>query len=260
MSQFPNGLAKAPIAHRALHDIAAQRPENSISAVRAAIRAGYGIEIDVQLSSDGQAVVFHDYFLQRLTRETGPVRQRSAADLGSITLRGGESGETIPTLAQVLSEVSGQVPVLIELKDQDGALGSETGILEQAVANVLRGYAGAVAIMSFNPHALIEMKRHAPDVARGLTTGAFSADEWGLVPAETRAHLRDIPDFDRVGACFISHQVCDLQRPRVAALRKLGVPVLCWTVRHVKTERWARQYCDNITFENYRPDLGWHST
>src|SRR5690606_2594929 len=110
-----------PIAHRALHDRAAGRIENSPAAIRAAIDHGYAIEIDLQLSQDGVPMVFHDEDLERLTEETGPVNARPAAALQAIRLAGG--GDGIPSLAEVLALVAGRVPLLIELKDQSRVMG-----------------------------------------------------------------------------------------------------------------------------------------
>ena len=249
MPALPPVFLTTPIAHRALHDRAAGRPENSRAAIRAAVAAGYGIEIDLQLSADGQAMVFHDYDLKRLTAETGPVRQRSATDLGRITLASGD-GEGIPTLAEVLEIVAGQVPLLIEIKDQDGGMGPDVGPLEQAAARVLQGYGGPVAVMSFNPHSVAAFGAAAPGLPRGLTTSAYDPGDWNLSRA-TCDRLRDIPDFDRVGASFISHEAADLARDRVQALRAAGVPVLCWTIRSEAQDRAARAFADNVTFEGY---------
>ena len=129
MRPLPASFLSRPLAHRALHDVQDGRPENSLAAIRAAISAGYGIEIDLQLSKDGQAMVFHDYGLQRLTQEKGAVRQRTAAELSQIHLIGGDEG--IPTFAEVLALVDGRVPLLVEFKDQDGAMGTGIGQLEQ---------------------------------------------------------------------------------------------------------------------------------
>ena len=249
MSRLPDAFLKAPIAHRALHDLSAGRPENSPAAIAAACDAGYGIEIDLQLSSDGQAMVFHDYDLKRLTAETGPVRQRSAAELGQIRLKGGS--DTIPTLRQVLDQVAGRVPLLIEIKDQDGAMGAAVGALEAATAAALEGYAGPVAVMSFNPHSMIAMAGLAPDVPRGLTTCDYTAKDWPLLPEGTRARLRGIPDYDPAKACFISHQASDLAAPRVAALKAQGAAILCWTIRSPEAEAAARRIAQNVTFEGY---------
>jgi glycerophosphoryl diester phosphodiesterase len=249
MSRLPDAFLKAPIAHRALHDLTAGRPENSPSAIEAACAAGYGIEIDLQLSSDGQAIVFHDYDLKRLTAETGPVRQRSAAELGQITLKGGT--DTIPTLARVLAQVAGRVPLLIEIKDQDGAMGGAVGALEAATARALQGYDGPVAVMSFNPHSMIAMAGLAPDVPRGLTTCGYALKDWPLLPSGTRTRLRDIPDYDTAKACFISHQASDLNAARVADLKARGATILCWTIRSAAAEAEARRIAQNITFEGY---------
>lgn len=246
---LPDPLIKSPIAHRALHDVANGRPENSRAAIRAAIAAGFGIEIDLQLSRDHRAMVFHDYDLNRLTDEVGAVRLRSAAELKQITLKGG-GGETIPTLEDVLKLVAGRAPILIELKDQDGGMGPDIGALEAATVAALKTYQGPVAVMSFNPHSVAELARLAPDLPRGLVTLSYDDDNMPL-SKETRDRLRDIPDFDRVGASFISHEVSDLTRPRVLELRRAGVPVLCWTVRSSKVDTEARRNADNVTFEGY---------
>lgn len=243
------GFHARPFAHRALH--APGRAENSPAAIEAAIAAGYGIEIDLQLSRDHEAMVFHDYDLSRLTGARGPVRQRDAADLGALPLSAG--GGTIPTLPQVLDLVAGRVPLLIELKDQDGALGPDIGPLEEATARALAQYEGPAALMSFNPHAVARMAELCPDRPRGLTTCAFRADDWPTVPAATRDRLAAIPDCDSVGASFISHDVKDLKNPAVMAIKSTGIPVYCWTVRSAEAEAEARKVADQITFEGYRP-------
>ncbi|SNR49136.1 glycerophosphodiester phosphodiesterase family protein [Puniceibacterium sediminis] len=247
MTSLPTAFLSRPIAHRALHGPGA--PENSRSAVRRAVSAGYGIEIDLQLSADGVAMVFHDYALSRLTPETGALQQRSADELARIPLKGGD--ETIPTFKEILALVAGQVPLLIEIKDQDGALGPSVGPLEEAAARDLAGYTGPAAVMSFNPHSVARMADLAPDLPRGLTTCAYTADDWPTIPAAIRKTLREIPDFDRVGASFISHDAADLRYTRVAALKHQGAAILCWTIRSAEAEAEARKVAHNVTFEGY---------
>ena len=249
MIPLPPAFRGPPIAHRGYHDRDAGRPESSRAAFEAAIASGYGIECDVQLSADGRAMVFHDYDLRRLTPETGPVRGRSAAELARIPLR--FSDETVPTLAEVLELVAGRVALLVEIKDQDGAMGPDVGALEAAVAADLQGYAGPVAVMSFNPHSVAAFAAAAPCVARGLTTSAWAAKDWETVPAATRERLRGIPDYDRLGASFVSHEAKDLARPRVAELKAAGAAVLCWTIRSAEAEAEARRMAHNVTFEGY---------
>jgi len=250
---LPHAFLTTPLAHRALHDVAHGRPENSRAAIRAAMAAGYGIEIDVQASADQWAMVFHDYDMKRLTGQAGAIGQVTAEQAGRIPLAGGD-GETIPTLDEVLQIVGGKIPVLIEIKDQDGGMGPDVGPLEADVARCLAGYDGPVAVMSFNPHSVAEMARLAPDVPRGLTTDPYRPDEWPL-PVETCERLRAIPDFDRVNASFISHYAADLDRAEVQALKARGVPVLCWTIRSAQDEAEARRIADNVTFEGYLAEI-----
>ncbi|WP_118135221.1 glycerophosphodiester phosphodiesterase family protein [Oceanicella sp. SM1341] len=249
MADLPDSFLTRPIAHRALHDRSRHRIENSRAAVSAAIAAGYGIEIDLQLSADGEAMVFHDDTLDRLTPEAGPVTQRSTAELTRIPLT--DSSETIPRFAEILSLVAGRVPLLVEIKDQTGCLGPDTGALEARAAALLGAYQGPVALMSFNPHAVAALAEAAPSRPRGLTTCRFTPQDW---PGTDRARCDDltaIADFDRVGACFISHHHAALDTPPVARLQSRGVPILCWTIRSRAEEKAARRIAANITFESY---------
>lgn len=250
---LPAALLRQPIAHRALHDVTDGRPENSLAAIRAAIAAGYAIEIDVQLSADWQAMVFHDYDLNRLTGQPGPIQMRTAKELSGFPLLGGE--ESIPTLPQVLDLIAGQVPLAIEIKDQDGAMGPKVGPLERAVANALSGYVGDVAVMSFNPHTVAAFAKAAPDVPRGLVARHFDESNSPTLPHATRLRLRDAPDFDAVGAQFLSYDADYLTNAAVMALKARGVPVICWTVRSAKAETDALKFADNITFEGYLPAI-----
>lgn len=250
---LPDAFLRAPLAHRALHDASQGIPENGVTAVRRAAAAGYGIEIDVQVSSDGQAMVFHDDTLDRLTDAEGPTRGRTARQLMDLRLKGSE--ETIPSLPQVLEIVAGRVPLLIEIKDQSLGMGAGDDALERAVAAALQGYGGPVAVMSFNPYVVEAFRAHAPEVPRGLVTSGFIPSKWPGLPPETCAHLRSIRDFGRVGAHFISHDWTDLGSPRVAELKSQHIPILCWTIRSPEAEAEARRVADNVTFEGYLPAL-----
>jgi len=246
---LPVEFLSRPLAHRGLHDLAQGTPENSPAAFCAAIAGGYGIELDLQMSADGHAMVFHDDDLDRLTGETGNVRERTALELGQIPLKGG--GEPIPTLATVLDIVKGQVPLLIEIKDQDGALGPKTGELEADAASLLRAYSGPVAVMSFNPHAIFAFRASAPNISAGLVTCNFTQSGWEHVTDQRRAELTHMPDLEPLQAEFISHDRADLQSSVVRRVKRAGLPILCWTVRSAEQERKARQVADNITFEGY---------
>jgi glycerophosphoryl diester phosphodiesterase len=252
--ELPAAFLRLPLAHRGLHDRAAGVIENSRAAVRAAVEAGYGIEIDVQRAADGEAMVFHDDALPRLTGEPGLVRDYGSFDLGRMVLSGSADGEGVPTLAGILAIVAGRAPLLVEIKDQDGALGPGVGALEARVAEVVKGYAGPLAFMSFNPYSVAAIGEAAPELPRGLTTCDFEDDEWALSDYR-RAELAGLADAERVGAAFVSHDRKDLANPAIARLKGEGLPVLCWTVRSAEEEAAARAVADNITFEGYRPAI-----
>jgi glycerophosphoryl diester phosphodiesterase len=253
MTKLPDGFFDAPFAHRALHNAKAGCIENSRSACRAAIKSGYGIELDVQLSADGHAMVFHDYDLFRLTAISGAIRTFNRDDLTKTCLSG--CNETIPTLPEILKIIAGQVPLLIEIKDQDGGMGPDVGPLEKSVARALQNYSGPVGVMSFNPHSIAAMAEYSPDTARGLVTCHFPAQHWPILNEKTRARLREIPDYNRVGACFISHRHDDLNNPQVAKLKAAGAGICCWTVRNTTEETNARKIADAITFDDYSPRI-----
>lgn len=250
---LPPAFLTTPLAHRGYHDKALRRPENSLAAFRAAIDAGYGIELDVQRAADDQAMVFHDDTLDRLTANVGRVDALTAAQLGKIVLR--DSDETIPTLTSVLTVVAGRVPLLIEIKDHLDTMLPTSGKLEAAIAAALKGYDGPVAVMSFNPHCVAEMARLAPHVPRGITTEDYDTAKNAPIPAAVCAALREIPDYDRTQSSFISHKAADLARPRVADLKAQGAAILCWTIRSAEAEAKACLIADNITFEGYPATL-----
>ena len=246
---LPDAFLKAPIAHRAFHKRSEGRPENSLPAMRAAMAAGYSIECDLQLTKDGQALVFHDEWLERLTNAKGFVRDHTLTEMQAIGIR--DCAEPPPSLAQALELVAGNVPLLIELKDPTDSMSETDGSLEAATAATLAGYRGPVALMSFNPHVIARLAQLAPSVPRGLTTAAYDYKGWAPLSPARCDELRGIPDYDRTGASFISHEAADLTRPRVAELKAQGAVILTWTIHSPEAEAKARQIAQNITFENY---------
>jgi glycerophosphoryl diester phosphodiesterase len=224
-------LIAKPFAHRGLHGDG--RIENSRAAFAAAIAAGDGIELDVQASGDGAAMVFHDYDLGRLTESGGPLRTLDAAELGRIRLKG--SAETIPTLAEILALVAGRAPLLIEVKSPDRRVAG----LSRAVLRALADYRGPVAVMSFNPGIGRRLARLAPHILRGL-----------VVTEDGRPRRRWIrrrlalwwarPD-------FLAYDLRDLPSRFAAAA---GLPVLTWTVRSTEDRARAARHADQIIYEN----------
>jgi len=249
MIPVPTEFLTRPLAHRGYHNRSLGIPENSRAAFGAAVDAGYGIELDVRLSADGEAMVFHDASLERLTSVPGFVRERRRSELELIGLCG--SGETIPALDDVLALVAGRVPVLVEIKKTLDAYMGNGCSLERAVAHAVSSYDGPVAVMSFCPDAVEAFAKAAPDVPRGLTTCSFRSRDWPELHEEVLDRLRNVSAYDRLGVTFISHRVTALHHPRVAELKSLGAHVLCWTVRGREEEMKAREVAHNITFEGY---------
>ena len=246
---LPEAFLSTPITHRGYHEASKGVIENSLSAFRAAIAAGYGIELDIQLSADGQAVVFHDDTLDRVAEGSGLVQDRSAAELGLIRLKG--SRDTIPTFGETLALVAGRTPLLVELKDQSGDMSGTDGVLERATVAALAGYQGPVALMSFNPHTVVRLAELAPDLPRGLVLAGDDPDGWAPAPRAVFETLMTAPDYARSQSSFISHGLTDIDRPLVRALKAAGETILCWTVRSAQTEALARRIVHNITFEGY---------
>jgi len=223
-------LGRHRYAHRGLHDNAT--PENSLAAFTAAIAQGMGIECDVQRSGDGQAMVFHDWELDRLTAEKGPVAQRNAAALTQILLKG--SNDRVPTLREVLGLIRGRAPLLIEIKSKKG-YGVEASCL--AVLRVLEGYQGPHAVMSFDPRVGQWFAKHAPRTVRGLV---MSEEHDRNLLGRARRHLwlwLARPD-------FLAYDVRDLPSRFAGAQRARGLPVLTWTVRTPELRVVAGEYAD----------------
>jgi len=242
-------LTSRPIAHRGYHDTSAGIVENTLSAATAAIAKNFAIECDLQLTADGEAVVFHDDSLDRLTLASGPVRARSFAELKAIPLR--DTSDRIPTFGELLAAVAGRTPLLIELKSD------WTGDrrLETEAARVLSAYQGRAAVMSFDPASMLAMRRFLPQIPRGLTADAFAdGPDWGHLSPLRRFALRHLFAALALRPAFVSYGIRDLPVPAPLLLRRLGVDLICWTVRTPAEREKARRYCDQITFEGFDPD------
>ncbi|WP_240529937.1 glycerophosphodiester phosphodiesterase family protein [Novosphingobium sp. PC22D] len=223
-------MAGQDYAHRGLHG--AGRVENSLGAFEDALARGYGIECDVRRASDGRAMVFHDADLARLTDETGLVAARDSKALGAIRFSG--SGETIPSLREVLTLIGGRTPILIELK---ASREERIAALCLSVRRVLEGYTGPHAVMSFDPRVARWFYRHSPHTVRGLVV---TEDEDKALPGHLRRQFalwHGRPD-------FLAYDIRDLPSRFAAAQRRRGLCVLTWTVRTPQHLERARAHAD----------------
>jgi glycerophosphoryl diester phosphodiesterase len=225
-------LGARPFAHRGLHGNGIV--ENSRAAFAAAVASGFGIELDVQLSRDGEAMVFHDYQLDRLTDAVGALADRTAEELGTIGLRG--TDEAIPTLAEALATVAG-APLLIEVKSPDRHVQLLCGAVERSLAS----YIGPVGVMSFNPEVARWFAGRAP--LRGLVVTEEGKGKWRGRIERNLALWRARPD-------FLAYDIRDLPSETSAFARFEGMPVYTWTVRTESDRARAAEHADQIIFEN----------
>lgn len=232
-----NWIKAVPVAHRGYHDKAKGIFENTLSAFERAAEAGFAIECDLQLSADSVPVVFHDDTLDRLCGISGDVRERTAGELGMLSIGG--SKDRIPTLKQMLALVKGRVPLVIEIKGRADV--EDDGFVE-TVLDVLEGYAGPVALMSFDHHILRDLKRAEAPYPVGLTAE-------GNRPEQFFAHDEAM----QFGLDFISYFWSDLPNSFITARRAQGIPVITWTVKDAIGTEATYKYADQMTFEGFDP-------
>lgn len=239
---------KRPIAHRGLHDATRGIVENSASAIRAAMGKGYAVEVDLQCAAGNMPVVFHDATLDRLTHESGPVSARDVESLRAISLKG--SSDKILSLPDLLGRVGGYVPLMLEVK----STWTRDGRFEANIAKQLAGYAGPVAVMSFDPYSVAAFRRAAPDLPRGLVAERFAGDPWQDLSRRQRFAMRHLLTAAFARPHFIAYDIQAL--PAAAPLiakTVCGLPLLTWTVRTDAERERALRYADAMIFEGIEP-------
>ena len=238
-------LTARPIAHRGLHDARRRIIENTRSAFAAAIDANYAIECDLQISRDGEALVFHDETLDRLIEGKGLVCAHTAAELKSMRFKSG--ADPIQSLSELLAQVQGRVPLVIELK----SIWDGNAALARRAVEAIKDYDGAFAFMSFDPKAMATVRLLAPDMARGIVADRVTHSDYDILPVKERIGLREFGHIEDTQPDFISYHWRDLPYPPVSQFRETGRPVICWTIRSQEDAAVARRYADQITFEGF---------
>jgi glycerophosphoryl diester phosphodiesterase len=238
-------LIDRPVAHRGLHDAVNGVIENTPSAFAAAVAAGYAIECDLQISSDGEAMVHHDEALGRLTEGRARLDAMTAAQLTSIPFK--QTADRMLRLGELCDLVAGRATLLIELKsrwDGDPRLSSRA-------AAILSAYPGPAALMSFDPAQFAMLREVAPRLPRGVVAERAHRREGAGVLAGAASYLRHLV---AARPQFIAYCVRDLPAPvPLAARALLGLPLLTWTVRSEDDRRRAARWADQIIFEGFRP-------
>jgi glycerophosphoryl diester phosphodiesterase len=227
-------LTARPIAHRGLHGRGIV--ENSIAAAAAAMARGYAIECDVQCTKDGEAVVFHDFVLDRLTGATGDIDAFPAAAITRTVYRDGYG--TIPSLRDFLRAIDGRVPVLVEIKSR---LDTDTRLVAP-LAELAAAYAGPLALQCFHPHVLAECRRRRIPCLLGL------------IAERHQRPLASLAQIEAAAADFLAWRAEDLPYPVPLACRS-RMPVLAWTVRDEAARAVALRWADQIIFEDFEPSL-----
>ncbi len=240
-----NKFKKRRYAHRGLHGEGVA--ENSMSAFRAATDGGWGIELDVRLTKDGELVVFHDPTLIRVAGVEGKVMDRTLAELRELRLSGTE--DTIPTFREVLELVDGRVPLLVELKEEAG----EYGVTEKTL-EILADYRGDFMIESFNPLALARVKKKAPQIVRGFLSQNFAKTEEyrGFTYFLLKNLMLNVicrPDF--IAYCHSDYK-CSSFRFVKGFFR---TPCFAWTTESAEDDEAAiRHGFSGTIFQHYKPD------
>lgn len=245
----PGWMTVRPIAHRGLHVAADGIIENSPSAALAAINGDFSIECDVQRTADNEAVVFHDFDLERLTHATGRVDATTAAALGQIAMRG--TTDRIVALPAFLDLIAGRVPLVLEIKSRfDGDMR-----LTRRVAEVVNASSAPIALKSFDPRIVAELRSLTPKHARGIVAmDDYSYPDYATCSSDEKRAMANLLHFSDTQPDFISWRVRDLPSAAPYLCRsQLGLPVMTWTVRTPEDRRLALAHADQMVFEGFVP-------
>jgi glycerophosphoryl diester phosphodiesterase len=240
-------LTSRPVAHRGLHDAARGIFENTPSSVAAAVAANYAIEVDLQITADGEAMMHHDDALGRLTEGSGALNTMTAQTLRQVPFKA--TADRMISLGELCDLVAGRVALVLELKSRfDG-----NPQLPLRVADVLKSYRGPVAAMSFDPGHVAVLRETSPELMRGLVAERryrpYHQDQSWF-----RASTDYVADLARARPQFLAYSVRDLPSPVPLTSRyALGLPLLTWTVRTEADRARAARWADQMIFEGFRP-------
>lgn len=244
----PDWLTARPVAHRGLHDFSRGIIENMPAAAEAAIAGRFGIECDIQLSADGEAMVHHDDALGRLTEGSGALIKMSARELRAVRFK--DTPERMMTLADLCALVRGRVPLLIEVKSHfDG-----DRRLVARMAEVLGGYAGPAAAMSFDPDQVLALRESMPRLPRGIVAQRRYDDAyWNSLAPDRRRGMLHLRHALRTRPHFVAFWIEQLPAPAPWIARNLfGLPLLAWTVRTPAQRQRAARCADQMIFEGFQ--------
>lgn len=249
-SRAPDWLTARPVAHRGLHDRAQGIIENMPSAIDAAIAGNFAIEVDLQLSADGEAMVHHDYELGRLTQGSGELLSLTADELKQVAFK--HTPERMMTLSDLCERVNGRVPLVLEVKSRFNGDRKLVG----RMAQVLESYRNPVVAMSFDPDQVVAIRELLPFIPRGIVAERHYAEgEWKRLPPEKIRGMMGLRHALSTRPHFVAYWVNDLPAPAPWIARNIfGCALLTWTVRTPEQRERAKQYADQMIFEGFVPE------
>lgn len=234
------------IAHRGLFDNNSDAPENTLPAFEAAIRKGFGIELDVQMTLDGKLVVFHDWDLKRMAGIHWKISDHTYKELCRYPV--GNSQERIPLFSDVLKLVNGAVPMVIEIK-----VGYDYRKTTEAVARMLSDYHGVYCVECFNPLALSWYRKHVPQVIRGQLSMDYEKDPVKM-PWLVKIILTNLMMNFCAKPDFISYNHKDQRKKGFRLCRKLfRVKTAAWTIKNEQELENAKGLFDVFIFDGFLP-------
>jgi glycerophosphoryl diester phosphodiesterase len=245
----PDWLTARPVAHRGLHDATRGIIENMPGAAEAAVSGNFGIECDIQLSADGEAMVHHDDTLGRLTEGSGALLDKTATQLKAVRFK--DTFERMMSLGDLCALVKGRVPLVIEIKSHfDG-----DRKLVTRMAQVLASYSGPAVGMSFDPDQVLALRELMPALPRGIVAQrSYDGDYWKNLTPEQRDGMLHLRHAFRTRPHFVAYWTDQLPAPAPWIARHIfGLPLLTWTVRTPEQRERATRYADQIIFEGFRP-------
>ena len=245
----PDWLTARPVAHRGLHDRARGTIENMPGAALAAVDGNFAIECDIQLSSDGEAMVHHDDVLGRLTEGSAALRDMTAQALKDVRFK--DTAERMMSLGDLCALVNGRVGIVIEVKsyfDRDRRL-------IERMAEVLSSYAGPVAAMSFDPEQVAALREIMPKLPRGIVAErCYREADWPQATAAQRKGMLHLKHALHTQPHFVAYRIDDLPQAAPWIARHIfGLPLLTWTVRTKGQRERAARYADQMIFEGFTP-------
>jgi len=245
----PAWLTARPVAHRGLHDRARGVIENMPAAAEAAISGNFGIECDIQLTDDGEAMVHHDDTLGRLTEGSAALLEMTTEQLKAVRFR--DTPERMMSLGDLCALVNGRVPLVIEVKSHfDG-----DRKLVKRMAEVLASYSGPAAGMSFDPDQVLALRETMPELPRGIVAErTYNQADWPEATPEQRRGMLHLRHAFRTRPHFVAYWVNELPAPAPWIPRNIfGLPLLTWTVRTPEQRDRAARYADQMIFEGFVP-------